>query len=132
LWLTYVLFAWLISQSEQTNNQPAVLFSQNKPAPTISHQSNEQVVSLLPSLLCFMIPCSHEKFTFKICYCCSGESKVFNSAIRIVLDLRALSALFHACSFALSTLFYGHESMKAQFQDVKMGTPFIFQGRAGE
>jgi succinylglutamate desuccinylase len=30
------LFAWLIS------NRPAVLFSQNKPAPTISHPPNEQ------------------------------------------------------------------------------------------
>jgi hypothetical protein len=30
--------------SEQTNHQPAVLFSQNKSAPTISHQPNEQAV----------------------------------------------------------------------------------------
>jgi hypothetical protein len=28
--------------SEQTSNQPAVLFSQNKPAPAIRHQPNEQ------------------------------------------------------------------------------------------
>jgi hypothetical protein len=27
--------------SEQTSNQPAVLFSQNKPAPAISHQPTE-------------------------------------------------------------------------------------------
>jgi hypothetical protein len=27
-----------------TSNQPAVLFSQNKPAPAISHQPNEQAV----------------------------------------------------------------------------------------
>jgi hypothetical protein len=32
--------------SEQTNHQPAVLFSQNKPAPAISHQPTEQAVSL--------------------------------------------------------------------------------------
>jgi hypothetical protein len=30
--------------SEQTSHQPAVLFSQNKSAPTISHQPNEQAV----------------------------------------------------------------------------------------
>jgi hypothetical protein len=30
--------------SQQTNNQPAVLFSQNKPAPAISHQPTEQAV----------------------------------------------------------------------------------------
>jgi hypothetical protein len=30
--------------SQQTSNQPAVLFSQNKPAPAISHQPNEQAV----------------------------------------------------------------------------------------
>jgi hypothetical protein len=28
--------------SQQTSNQPAVLFSQNKSAPAISHQPNEQ------------------------------------------------------------------------------------------
>jgi hypothetical protein len=28
--------------SEQTSNQPTILFSQNKPAPAISHQPNEQ------------------------------------------------------------------------------------------
>jgi hypothetical protein len=31
--------------SEQTSNQPTVLFSQNKPAPAISHQPNEQTVA---------------------------------------------------------------------------------------
>jgi hypothetical protein len=31
--------------SEQTSHQPAVLFSQNKPAPAISHQPNEQAES---------------------------------------------------------------------------------------
>jgi hypothetical protein len=45
------LFAWLISHQPAvlfsqnkpaTSNQPAVLFSQNKPAPAISHQPNEQ------------------------------------------------------------------------------------------
>jgi hypothetical protein len=30
--------------SQQTSNQPAVLFSQNKSAPVISHQPNEQAV----------------------------------------------------------------------------------------
>jgi hypothetical protein len=30
-----------------TSNQPAVLFSQNKPAPAISHQPNEQTASLI-------------------------------------------------------------------------------------
>jgi hypothetical protein len=34
--LFYALFVWLIS------HQPAVFFSQNKPAPAISHQPNEQ------------------------------------------------------------------------------------------
>jgi hypothetical protein len=50
----YALFAWFIShqpavlfsQSKPaTSNQPAVLFSQNKPAPAISHQPNEQAGS---------------------------------------------------------------------------------------
>jgi hypothetical protein len=45
------LFAWLISHQPAvlfsqnkpaTSNQPAVLFSQNKPAPAISHQRTEQ------------------------------------------------------------------------------------------
>jgi hypothetical protein len=45
------MFAWfmrhqpavLFSQNKPaTSNQPAVLFSQNKPAPAISHQPNEQ------------------------------------------------------------------------------------------
>jgi hypothetical protein len=31
--------------SEQTSHQPALLFSQNKPAPAISHQPTEQAVS---------------------------------------------------------------------------------------
>jgi hypothetical protein len=48
------LFVWLIthqpavlfSQNKPaTNNQPAVLFSQNKSAPAISHQPNEQAIS---------------------------------------------------------------------------------------
>jgi hypothetical protein len=48
-----VLFAWLISHQPAvlfsqnkpaTSNQPAVLFSQNKPTPAISHQPNEQAV----------------------------------------------------------------------------------------
>jgi hypothetical protein len=47
------LFAWLISHQPAvlfsqnkpaTSNQSAVLFSQNKPAPVISHQPTEQVV----------------------------------------------------------------------------------------
>jgi hypothetical protein len=45
------LFAWLISHQPAvlfsqnkpaTSNQPALLFSQNKSAPAISHQPNEQ------------------------------------------------------------------------------------------
>jgi hypothetical protein len=45
------LFVWLISHQPAvlfsqnkpaTNNQPAVIFSQNKPAPAISHQPTEQ------------------------------------------------------------------------------------------
>jgi hypothetical protein len=45
------MFAWfmrhqpavLFSQNKPaTSNQPAVLFSQKKPAPAISHQPNEQ------------------------------------------------------------------------------------------
>jgi hypothetical protein len=50
------LFVWLISHQPAvlfsqnkpaTNNQPAVLFSQNKPVPAISHQSNEQAEYLV-------------------------------------------------------------------------------------
>jgi hypothetical protein len=45
------LFAWLISHQPAvlfsqnkpaTSNQPALLFSQNKPAPAINHQPTEQ------------------------------------------------------------------------------------------
>jgi hypothetical protein len=48
---TIVMFAWLISHQPAvlfsqnkpaTSNQPTVLFSRNKPAPAISHQPNEQ------------------------------------------------------------------------------------------
>jgi hypothetical protein len=50
----YTLFVWLInhqpavlfSQNKPAiSNQPAVLFSQNKSAPAISHQPNEQAGS---------------------------------------------------------------------------------------
>jgi hypothetical protein len=41
--------AVLFSQNKPaTSNQPAVLFSQNKSAPAISHQPNEQAVGLFP------------------------------------------------------------------------------------
>jgi hypothetical protein len=33
--------------SEQTSNQPTVLFSQNKSGPAVSHQPNEQAASYL-------------------------------------------------------------------------------------
>jgi hypothetical protein len=48
---TISLFAWLISHQPAvlfsqnkpaTSNQPAILLSQNKPAPAIGHQPNEQ------------------------------------------------------------------------------------------
>jgi hypothetical protein len=51
---TNALFAWLISHQPAvlfsqnkpaTSNQPAVLFSQNKSAPAISHQPTEQTVN---------------------------------------------------------------------------------------
>jgi hypothetical protein len=50
---SYALFAWLISHQPAVlfsqnkpamSNQPAVLFSQNKSAPAISHQPNEHTV----------------------------------------------------------------------------------------
>jgi hypothetical protein len=49
----YALFVWLISHQPAlffsqnkpaTSNQTTILFSQNKPAPAISHQPNEQAV----------------------------------------------------------------------------------------
>jgi hypothetical protein len=52
---TDALFVWLISHQPAvlfsqnkpaTSNQPAVLFSQNKPAPAITHQPTEQAESL--------------------------------------------------------------------------------------
>jgi hypothetical protein len=48
------LFAWLISHQPQyfslrTNQPSATLFSQNKSAPVISHQLNEQAGGLLHS-----------------------------------------------------------------------------------
>jgi hypothetical protein len=54
--VTGALFVWLISHQPAVlfsqnkpaiTNQPAVLFSQNKPAPAISHQPNEQAVGLV-------------------------------------------------------------------------------------
>jgi hypothetical protein len=51
------LFAWLISHQPAvlfsqnkpaTSNQPAVPFSQNKPAPAISHQLTDQTVDSKP------------------------------------------------------------------------------------
>jgi hypothetical protein len=51
------LLAWLISHQPAvlfsqnkpaTSNQPTVLFSQNKPAPAISHQPTEQAISIEP------------------------------------------------------------------------------------
>jgi hypothetical protein len=53
--LHLALFVWLISppasvlfyqNKSATSNQPALLFSQNKPATTISHQPNEHAESL--------------------------------------------------------------------------------------
>jgi hypothetical protein len=42
-----------------SQNQPAVLFSQNKPAPAISHQPTEQADGvLLENLLCFAYYCT--------------------------------------------------------------------------
>jgi hypothetical protein len=49
------MFAWFISHQPAvffsqnkpaTSNQPVVLFSQNKSAPAISHQPNEQAVTV--------------------------------------------------------------------------------------
>jgi hypothetical protein len=61
-WQPYVgvsaLFAWLISHQPAvlfsqnkpaSSNQPAVLFSQNKPAPSISHQPTEQAAHIQTS-----------------------------------------------------------------------------------
>jgi 4-amino-4-deoxy-L-arabinose transferase-like glycosyltransferase len=59
---TSILFAWFISHQptvifslnkRDTSNQPAVLLSQYKSAPAISHQPNEQAVkSIVFSILC--------------------------------------------------------------------------------
>jgi hypothetical protein len=55
-WRTYGLFVWLISDQPAvffsqnkpaTSNQPPVLFSQNKSALATSHQPNEHADSLL-------------------------------------------------------------------------------------
>jgi hypothetical protein len=56
--ITIALFAWLISY------QPAVLFSQNKPAPAINHQPNEQAacrsaVANIPSARFFLLMHEH-------------------------------------------------------------------------
>jgi hypothetical protein len=40
-------FSFRTNQPPAISNQPAVLFSQNKPAPAISHQPTEQVVYLV-------------------------------------------------------------------------------------
>jgi hypothetical protein len=39
-----------------SRNQPAVLFSQNKPAPAISHQPTEQAVSFSGPVCCYFFP----------------------------------------------------------------------------
>jgi hypothetical protein len=39
-------FSLTTNQPPATSNQPAVLFSQNKPAPVISHQPTEQAAIL--------------------------------------------------------------------------------------
>jgi hypothetical protein len=45
VWLTSHQPAVLFSQNKPAiSNQPAVLFSQNKSAPAISHQPNEQAI----------------------------------------------------------------------------------------
>jgi hypothetical protein len=53
------LFAWLISHQlavlfshnkPATNNWPAVFFSENKSATPITHQPNEQAVSLMTKI----------------------------------------------------------------------------------
>jgi hypothetical protein len=47
-WLISHQPAVFFSQNKPaTNNQPAVLFSQNKPAPAISHQPNEHAEVLI-------------------------------------------------------------------------------------
>jgi hypothetical protein len=57
---TITLFVWLISHQPAvrfsqnkpaTSNQPAVLFSHNKSAPAINHQPNEQAASFPISIL---------------------------------------------------------------------------------
>jgi hypothetical protein len=40
-----------IQHKPATINQPAVFFSQNKPAPTISHQPTEQAVNFFNSFM---------------------------------------------------------------------------------
>jgi hypothetical protein len=56
---SYDLFVWLISHQPAVlfsqnkpaiTNQPAVFFSQNKPAPVISYQPNEQAANLDPKV----------------------------------------------------------------------------------
>jgi hypothetical protein len=72
------LFAWLISHNQQyfsfrtnqapatSQNQPAVLFSQNKPAPAISHQPTEQAeitaTLSIPNYLPFYSFCRYNHF----------------------------------------------------------------------
>jgi hypothetical protein len=58
----YTLFAWLISHQPAfsqnksgTSNQSAVLFSQNRPAPAISHQRNEQTDNIAMAALATQI-----------------------------------------------------------------------------
>jgi hypothetical protein len=48
-------FSLRTNQPPATSNQPAVLFSQNKPAPAISHQPNDQASSSIPFLPAYFI-----------------------------------------------------------------------------
>jgi hypothetical protein len=67
---SFALFVWLISHQPAVlfsqnkpaiNNQPALLFSQNKSTPAISHQPNKQAACLNKQLLHI---CSHGKVHF--------------------------------------------------------------------
>jgi hypothetical protein len=56
----------LFSQKKPaTSNQPAVLFSQNKPAPAISHQPTEQAE--VADLYCALVSPAHELYHLLLC-----------------------------------------------------------------
>jgi hypothetical protein len=89
------LFVWLISHQPAvlfsqnkpaTSNQPAVLFSQNKSAPAISHQPNEQA-AYAPCMHASIqsVFCTGKCFSSQLCTCCL--QKIYSPVPAVLITL---------------------------------------------